>query len=526
MTDNTRPTIEFIHYGDAEAARQHLRIGHYFVFAGAELSAPADQRFSRLLVKQGSARKPRVVPLLDSVVELCGLRISPPRRDIDALACVVCDRDLYRAEQDTAHLFVASASPIDDPRLHVRGNGDLLLERSIELDGGMAIEPLAMLLPGRYEAQLYAGERPIGPAARFTVAQYTLAPLSGRLLSHRLERKSKHDTLTFELAVESYQLPFDDKLRVGLIDGDQEVDRIHLTPTRPGRFGGKFKFRGQGPYRLRLTAKNDAERIAEVVIPGSRANERDQTRLSELGTERLFSLMPEPEAIAVRGGYLSSGISLQTPLVVDELITSQPRIRLTRAAEALVAIAIDLESGDFDVEEHQDLAEGSCVDIATRSGVTMVFCGAVVDGAPFEGYTTFIRPPTIALSIDAPKSARPGALAQIIVSTTASQTAVGPSHPYREASASPRRRIRPVVRARRTSDRHGSARRSPGRRDQTCRCRRDSGDGSCHLAGRRAQPAFFHQWQHRRSRLVPFHRMLEAIHRSRAQQTQRPWHRS
>ena len=48
-------------------------------------------------------------------------------------------------------------------------------------------------------------------------------------------------------------------------------------------------------------------------MPGSRQQERETTRVNELGREVLFSLMPEAEALPVRGGYLTQGDFLATP---------------------------------------------------------------------------------------------------------------------------------------------------------------------------------------------------------------------
>ena len=46
---------------------------------------------------------------------------------------------------------------------------------------------------------------------------------------------------------------------------------------------------------------------------------RDLTVIGELGQERLFSLMPEPGALPLRGGFVTEGDFLATPLVVEEV---------------------------------------------------------------------------------------------------------------------------------------------------------------------------------------------------------------
>ena len=81
-----------------------------------------------------------------------------------------------------------------------------------------------------------------------------MAPLSGELLSHDLDRTN--DELRYELAVESYQMPFDE---VALVDEGREVSSERLTTDELGRYSGKLSMKGEGLFAsvsYRLETRN------------------------------------------------------------------------------------------------------------------------------------------------------------------------------------------------------------------------------------------------------------------------------
>ncbi|MCK5797683.1 MAG: hypothetical protein KAI47_10895, partial [Deltaproteobacteria bacterium] len=326
----------------ARRAGPFISIGHYFLFVGREANRRRDDRktrkeagrFARLLAKEGSARRggPEVLPLVDAPVITHGIQITPADRGVDPIACVVADRDLYKAEDDVANLLCAfPAAPEAPVRLVIEQDGQPLTERDLAIDKtGLCLETLAAMMPGSYAAQLMVGDRRVGLPARFSAAVYSLAPLSGRLIHHTIDRATRR--LSFELSVESYRVPYTGKLKVALVDGGREVKRTKVLADAPGRYRGTIKLKGDGPFRLRLTATDDPERIAEVAIPGSRAAERALTIIGELGQERLFSMLPEPEALPLRGGFLSNGATIETPLQVDDVLCEHRRVHVTRDA--------------------------------------------------------------------------------------------------------------------------------------------------------------------------------------------------
>lgn len=381
--------------------KNNIQIGHHFVFI--KQSRNLKGRLQQLFIQKDIENS--VLALVKKPLQLDGVTITPKHSSIEPIGCLVADRDLYRTEQDTVHLFIAFPNPPKHLGLLVNYNGAFFSERQLELSNGVGIESFAMLLPGRYEAQLSIEGKSIGTAVSFTVADYTLAPLSARLISHRLKRESNQ--LWFELAVESYQKPFADELIVILVEYWEVVAEFGLVALSPGRYAGGVKIEGKGPFRLRLVAADDPELVAEVVIHGSRKAEREFTVISELGREKCFSMMPEANALPLRGGYLTEGKFIDAPLIVEEIVTKERLIKVNADVESLVLVILDLTSGEYSVQDVGNVTAGNYITVQTESPFCSVFVGGFVDGQAFEGYTSFINPSSFQLSIEAPESIRP-----------------------------------------------------------------------------------------------------------------------
>ncbi|MEY3012424.1 MAG: hypothetical protein RIT45_1159 [Pseudomonadota bacterium] len=408
--------IEILDPQLADQTRKIVQVGRRFVFVGDGTARPTrGPMYQRVARAPGRNKRRKVLPLIDDPVELDGLRVLPAALDVEPIAALVTDRDLYRAEQDTVHLFVAMPAPPPDLRLVVDFAGKPFTERSLdpsELESlrehGVHVEPLAMLLPGDYKAQLQVGARRIGSAANFTVADYALAPLSGRLVTHVLHREQ--DELSFALDVESFEQPFTGQVSVELLSGADVVDQTVLSPLAPGRYAGAMCVSGEGTLRLRLIAVADAERSCEVVIPGSRKRERDTTPVSKLGRERTLALMPEPGALPLRGAYISEGDFLFTPVVVEDVVGEVSRLEVRVDIEALATISVDLTTGATQVEQHGDVAKGATIELRPGGVASSIFVGGWVKGRAFEGFTHLFHPGELALGVDARHIAEAGLL--------------------------------------------------------------------------------------------------------------------
>ncbi len=388
----------------AEQIKDDVQIGHYFVFVKHK-KATSVERLKRLSVKK--YLKNNVLPLVNQPVKLDGVTITPQHQDIDPIACVVTDRKLYRAEQDTVRFFIAFPTPPKDLRLTIKSNGEMFSERLVKLTDGVGIETVSMLPPGSYEAQLSIADRRICVPASFTVTEEHLAPLSAQLIKHKFKEEAA--TFLFELEVESYQMPFEGKLMVTLIEQGLEVADTIPKAVTPGYYVGRIPMSGSGPFSLRVTVPNDAKRGTIVPIPGTTPQvfEEKTTVINELGEEKLFSMISEAKALPLRGGYLMEGDFFATALTVEEIVTNERLIQVNTNVESLVLVNLDLTSGQYVIQEEGNVTAGNTITVRTDSPFCTVFVGGFVNEQAFEGYTTFIKPQTFQLSVETPKSIRP-----------------------------------------------------------------------------------------------------------------------
>jgi hypothetical protein len=144
--------------------RHEVQIGHYFVFVKDNKPSSVAHKEKRLLVKGDD----KVLPLINQAVRLEGVTITPTHPIIDPISTVVTERDLYRAEQDVVHLFIAFPNAPKNLRLVIKSNGESFTERALQLINGMAIETLSMLTAGSYSAQLAIDNHLLGIPTLFT----------------------------------------------------------------------------------------------------------------------------------------------------------------------------------------------------------------------------------------------------------------------------------------------------------------------------------------------------------------------
>ena len=391
MNYSTFPQIDvnITDYAKARQLESSAKIGQYFVFVDNE----------QLAVK----------PLFKNPVELDGLTINPLQQSINPISCLISDRELYRAEKDNVHLFVAAPHITTGLKLLVQRNGVSVTEKTLSLTKGVTIETLSMLLSGQYSAKLISDERQLGRTAHFTVADYTLAPFSARLQTLQLDKQA--DRLHFELQVDSYQQAFSGELKIALMVKDKQVARKNsIKPYR--KIAGYYKNslplkKSAGPFHLRLTAVDNAELVTEVKIPGSDAQQREATVVSNLGQEMTFALMPEANALPLRGGYLSQCDDIKSPLRAEQITSTIRQLQTVTNIEHLVLIILNLVTGEFSIEEKGNVKADETITIENHDSLVMVFVGCFVQGQPFEAYTTFIQDAQLQLDIKAPKTIKP-----------------------------------------------------------------------------------------------------------------------
>jgi hypothetical protein len=420
--DTAMTTPLTIHVNDTEAAARadgKLTLGARFLFLhdGALLD---DGRRGRLQAWRSNARRVVKAVVGDDVV-VSGVRVSTQAAQPPRACALVADRDLYRTDTDTARLVCVLPRLEGGERasLKLSLDGQLITTRDVtSAPGGLVVEAFGALVAGRYTAELVIDDDVVAGPVEFTVADYTLPPLSVRVVARTLSG----DQLSLQLAVESWQVPCHERLKVSLLEGTRLVETKSCAPEGGGRYAVDFVLHTTGALRVRVAVEDDPARTAEAALPGARKSEREQVVVSELGTEVRLSLLPGPRSLAVRGAFLERGDSIATPLVVDDVVTRTPTLRVVEAVEGLVVAWWLPNAGRWEVEELGDFAAGARVTLSPKEPLAVATVGCFVQGGPFEALTTFFRPDDAEdLVVEHPAVVRPRGTLPVTLKTTQKQ---------------------------------------------------------------------------------------------------------
>lgn len=407
--------LNILDYELAKKSAPNIKTGNKFLFAENQQWFKQANNKQRLQI-ESIDNKPSVKALLpNGQISLCGLEINTHVSEAGWFSAVIPDRDLYKAEQDTINILVVypQYNEIHSAMLMIEFAGQehssIDIKKTLISNNGTALESLSMLLSGQYTVRLFINDNELNNA-NFTVAEYQLSPFSGRLVSHTLD--SDKDSLSFELCVESYELPWDKSIEILLLEDNNELERITLAPISPKKFPGIFKgcfnLDSNGPFSLRLIASDDASRVAEISLPGSARAQRQVTLISELGEEVNFSMLPIPESIPVRGGFLQRGVRHDIPVQINNCLTDKPTLEIKQDTSALAVLTCDIIENCWHEYSFDDLSAGDEIAITRTSNMMMVYVGAWVNDQPFEGFATVLSKKGLELSLASKDILRPG----------------------------------------------------------------------------------------------------------------------
>ncbi|MBI4815978.1 MAG: hypothetical protein HY791_06970 [Deltaproteobacteria bacterium] len=404
--------------GEAPGGLDGWRIGEAFAFSDTEVLFLGGSPRTELEPRRpgpGVVAPPNTPPLSGPVIA------SKRELHFPKLASVFTDKELYREGKDTVRIvsFVPSRA-----RTTVKASlalfGSPLADLDVSLDDmGIGVFEFPEPPAGEYEVRLLAS------SARFTVAEYKLAPLTARFDGITLGAK---DLLEFSAILETYGVPFVGDVSVRLMDGAhwpaRELQKIQLSAgaSDQGRISGRLTLVGQGPFSLDVVAKADAAKTATLPVPGSRASERAPLELDTWGRKSNARLMPFEGSHELRGFFVASEPNPESiaPLSVPSVDRDRITIRLDVRASAYRIVAIDLETQAVSETFGARTEPGATVELAHGGAATLVLAGVSYLGHAFEGRAVFLRPTAPALdlkdfeaseplSLDAPAKAEPGA---------------------------------------------------------------------------------------------------------------------
>ncbi len=397
-------------------AATHIKTGSRFLFVDHKDSmgnSHISNKQRLQLDTENNAAMPAVKALIPGKsIKFAGGEIFIEAHSAGDFCTIIPDRDLYQAEQDTANILVVypNYQSIKTASLSIKLAGEELysfdIKQALMQNNGMALESLSMLFAGEYNATIMINDIALADAANFTVADYQLAPFSAHLLSHTLD--STQDSLSFEASVESYEQAWNEPVEIILLEGEHELQRMTLSPTNPGVFKGKFSLRGNGPFKFRVIACDDASRVAEISLPGSGQAQRQLTMISELGEEVNFSMLAGPEAIPVRGGFLQYGPKNEVAIQINHCLTDNPSVSIKHDTDALSILCWDILENEWHEYNYEAVNAGEDISITRSSNMMMIFVGAWINKQPFEGYATVFSKEGPQLTLQSQTTAAPG----------------------------------------------------------------------------------------------------------------------
>jgi hypothetical protein len=432
----------------AERLGDAALVGDWFVFVKASWLVRSGM--AGLLAASG-VEKMQVKPAIffrGEEMTLPGAKIAAKKLPRPSLVSLTSDKMLYRANRDTVRLLLADLQHTNEPvRLRLRLSGNPYADYPVTLDEyGLCLWSMQGLPEGEYEAAMVAGESESDPC-RFEVAEYRLAPLNAELSDQQLNG----DVLRYTLAVTAFGQPYSGPVEVELQERGQRVGRREkLNCNREGICRGAVKLTGQGPYTLNLFA---GERTATVALKGSEQERRETLVISELGEQRLLSLLPLPQSNECRGMYITRGGANTQPFLVRRVIGSMAEITARQDVELLRVVVVDPARGTYEQAVRENLKASDSVQVPIPEPYGVALLGALIDDEAWEGWCGVLRPSDIQLQCEAPAEAKPGSRVTITLKTgvidrlvpvqviVKDQRLISPSDPQVELAASVKKNL-------------------------------------------------------------------------------------
>ena len=418
-------------------------IGNWFVFVRAN-SLMAAQLSSQSAVDTGTfLLEPRVLFRGKEKLSFPGVEIEPTPLPQCTLLSLTSDKSLYRLNRDTVRLLIASPTEVKARKtLRLSLNGSIYTEYPLDLDEyGLCLWPIRDLPEGEYVATLIHENVNVNEC-RFEVAEYRLAPLNAELV----EQQMSGETLRYTLSVTAFNQPYVGAVEIELQERGQRVgERVTLRCGRDGQCRGAAKLSGAGPYTLNVIA---GERTATIALKGSEQQRRETLTISELGEERLLSLLPMPQSNECRGMYISRGGANTQPFLARRLVGQEIEITPRVNVDFLHVVVVNPVRGTSGEKVYQQVKAEQGLRIPVPPPYGIILLGAFIDGEPWEGWCAVLRPQELQLQCDAPKEAKPGSNVTITLKTgvkerivpvqliVKDQRLIAPSDPQVEFAAS------------------------------------------------------------------------------------------
>lgn len=396
---------------------EEIKIGNAFAFIDKDCLDHPQVTSMLQLLGISSNPNPTICSLLgEGEVDLFGRKLDRFQllKKLN-LSALTTDKMIYQHGRDQVTLVAAiSGRAVDQVLIDLYCQNQLIDTLSARIvhgsrNGHLAIRKLYDLAPGEYKAVLSGTKC----EALFTIAEYQLAPLTAEYI----DQKYQNEKFTFSARLATFGVPLTGKVRVELTENGRVITSKVMRADANGQVNHSFSLKGEGPFVLNFIALDHAEKITCLPIIGSRAAERKNALVSELGRRVETSVLPLPEAISERGLHFKVTAYNNTPFLLEKEIASQAVIASKIATELVKIVVINPITNE--VVEHQftNVKVGEKFEISIPKPYGLVMMGTFVDGEPWEGWATVIHPTNLQFQVHTEAKVSPGSEIKIRLKT-------------------------------------------------------------------------------------------------------------
>ena len=343
-----------------------------------------------------------------------------PRADLSRLKvpavaplAVVTERKIYRPDDEVHFFVVAPDLAGGQVSLEVQLAGERIFQQDVSLDAaGLALIPFDDLQEGLFEVIARRDEPEVTARTTFTVAEFSLSPLTALLERFTLEE----GTLWVRLRVRQLDAPYDGKAELSLLTGAGGERAVATKKGRVKKGAVETRFRVQekgGPFHIRVTTPGGE--TALVALPGTKAAPQPVVQINPLGRTADALLIPGTGTREVRGLHVRYAGEADTLFRLESAVAAEARLVARTHARLLQVVAFDPLTGESTAHDFEDVRRGETIAFDVAAPYTLFTLGAFTDDGAYEAWGAVVRPVDLEASLVVSERAEPGEYVEVAV---------------------------------------------------------------------------------------------------------------
>jgi hypothetical protein len=342
-------------------------------------------------------------------------RADLPRLDAPAVAplAVITERKIYRPDDEVRFFVVAPDLAGGRVSLEVQLAGERIFRQNVSLDAaGLALLPFDDLQEGLFEVIAQRDDHDVTARTTFTVAEFSLSPLTALLEQFTLEE----GRLWFRLNVQQLNAPYDGQAELSLLSraGGERAIAVKKVRIKKGAVEARFQVEQKdGPFHVRVTTPGGE--TALVAFPGTEAAPQPVVRINPLGRTADALLTPGLGSREVRGLHVRYADQADTLFHLESAVAAEARLIAHTRARLLQVVSFDPVTGQSAAHDFQNVRRGETIAFDVAAPYTLFTLAAFTDDGPYEAWGVVVRPVDLQVSLIAPQRAEPGETIDIAV---------------------------------------------------------------------------------------------------------------